>query len=168
MTRVVLIAGGNRGDVKRLPIQAAELVEELIGKVVRRSRCYESEPWGFEAEECFWNQVLEVESALSPEALLDAVHEVERRLGRDREREGVEKRERGQRYASRTMDIDILFYGEQIISREELQIPHPRIAEREFVLQPLCELMPAWRHPQSGKTMQQLWSELKSRGAEAD
>lgn len=165
MVRVVLIMGGNRGDVKRLPIEAAELIAERVGRVVRSSRCYESAPWGFEAENSFWNQVLEVESELSPRELLDAIHEVEHKLGRDREKEGAEKMQSGQRYASRTMDIDILFYGDELIDSPELQVPHPRMAEREFVLKPLCELMPERRHPLCGRTMQQLWDELKNKSA---
>lgn len=161
MKRVVLITGGNRGDVEHLPMQAAELIAKRVGRVVRTSHCYESAPWGFEAENCFWNQVLVVESELSPRELLDAIHEVEQKLGRDREKEGAEKAQRGQRYASRTMDIDILLYGDEVIDLPELQVPHPRIEEREFVLKPLCELMPERRHPRCGKTMQQLWDELK-------
>lgn len=160
MARVVLILGGNRGDVSRLPEEAIEQVSRGIGRVVQRSRCYESEPWGFQAEERFWNCVVEVESDLSPEEVLAEIHRIEARLGRDRVQEQREKEQSGERYTSRTMDIDILFYDQEVISTPSLQIPHPRLEEREFVLRPLCELMPERQHPISGRRMQSLLEEL--------
>lgn len=151
MARAVLITGGNCGDARALLREAERLVEELIGPIVARSHDYESEPWGFEAEQHFWNQVLVVETALEPLALLDRVHEVEQALGRDRAREAMEKKARGARYASRTMDVDILLYDRQVVQTEKLEIPHPRMGERRFVLQPLAEVMPDGRHPITGE-----------------
>lgn len=153
MARAVLITGGNRGDVRALLERAAGRIEERIGRIVRRSACYESAPWGFRAEQSFWNQVLEVETPLAPEELLDAVLAVEAELGRDRVREGLEKAATGERYASRTLDVDILFYDDEVIRTPRLEIPHPRLGGREFVLRPLCELMPERRHPVTGERM---------------
>lgn len=169
MARVVVITGGNRGDVRCLLQEAARLLEEHVGKIVKASAHYESEPWGFEAENSFWNQVLVLESRLEPEELLRVTQSIEERLGRDRRREGEEKALSGERYASRTMDIDILFYADRVLSTETLQIPHPRIAEREFVLRPLCEILPGMRHPESGLTMLELykkWIEENSKSNE--
>ena len=87
MAKAVLITGGNRGDVRALLRRAAGLIGERIGRIVRSSACYESAPWGFRAEQSFWNQVLEVETPLHPEELLEAVLSVEAELGRDRVQE---------------------------------------------------------------------------------
>lgn len=160
MARAVVITGGNRGDVRSLLEQAKALLEERVGRVVQASAHYESEPWGFEAEQTFWNQVLEIETSLEPEELLRATQSVEADLGRDRLREGELKALSGQRYASRTMDVDILFYDDRILATEILEIPHPRIAEREFVLRPLCEILPRKRHPISGLRMEELYQKL--------
>lgn len=162
MARVVLITGGNVGDAELTLGEAARLVGEEIGCVECRSQIYRTKAWGFEAED-FRNQVLIVESDMEPEALLEAVNDIERRLGRDREAEQKVKSATGTRYASRSVDIDILFYGDLVIESERLTLPHPRIAEREFVLEPLSEVAPQWRHPVNGKSVQQMYDELKRR-----
>ena len=161
MAKAVLITGGNRGDVRALLRRAAGLIGERIGRIVRSSACYESAPWGFRAEQSFWNQVLEVETPLHPEELLEAVHSVEAVLGRDRVQEGLEKASTGERYASRTLDVDILFYDDEVIRTPRLEIPHPRLGGREFVLRPLCELMPERRHPVTGERMRDLLKALE-------
>ncbi len=161
MAKAVLITGGNRGDVRALLRRAAGLIGERIGRIVRSSACYESAPWGFRAEQSFWNQVLEVETPLHPEELLEAVLSVEAELGRDRVQEGLEKASTGERYASRTLDVDILFYNDEVIRTPRLEIPHPRLGGREFVLRPLCELMPERRHPVTGERMRDLLKALE-------
>ncbi|WP_297408742.1 2-amino-4-hydroxy-6-hydroxymethyldihydropteridine diphosphokinase [uncultured Alistipes sp.] len=161
MAKAVLITGGNRGDVRALLRRAAGLIGERIGRIVRSSACYESAPWGFRAEQSFWNQVLEVETPLHPEELLEAVLSVEAVLGRDRVQEGLEKASTGERYASRTLDVDILFYDDEVIRTPRLEIPHPRLGGREFVLRPLCELMPERRHPVTGERMRDLLKALE-------
>ncbi len=161
MAKAVLITGGNRGDVRALLRRAAGLIGERIGRIVRSSACYESAPWGFRAEQSFWNQVLEVETPLHPEELLEAVLSVEAELGRDRVQEGLEKASTGERYASRTLDVDILFYDDEVICTPRLEIPHPRLGGREFVLRPLCELMPERRHPVTGERMRDLLRALE-------
>ena len=84
-------------------------------------------------------------------------------MGRDRAAEQEVKSATGARYASRSIDIDILFYDDLIVESERLTLPHPRIAEREFVLEPLAEVVAEWRHPISGKSVQQMYDELKLR-----
>ena len=149
MARVVLLTGGNVGDVKERLRTAQRLVNARIGAVLRCSHCYGSAPWGFEAEQPFVNQVLVADTDLAPHEVLAEVHRIERELGRNRAAEAVERAATGQRYVSRPIDIDIL-----------LTIPHPGIAEREFVLTPLCEVLRQRPHPVLGLTMGELRDNL--------
>lgn len=165
MARAILLAGGNVGDMKSRLQQVQRLVNLRVGPVLRCSHRYTSRAWGFEAEEEFSNQVLEADTDLGPEELLDAVQTIERELGRDRIAEAAEKERTGARYVSRPIDIDILFYGDRVIRTERLTIPHPLIQEREFVLVPLCERMRDYRHPVLGRTIGELLEELKKREA---
>lgn len=164
MARVVLLTGGNLGDVKSRLQSAQQLINTRIGAVLRCSHRYESEAWGFAAEGRFSNQVLEVSTDLTPEEVLDAVQAIERELGRDRDAEAAERRRTGAAYASRKIDIDILFYDDRVVESERLTLPHPHLAEREFVLVPLCEIMRSRRDPRSGRTMGELLAELKTNG----
>lgn len=163
MARVVLITGGNLGDVKSRLRTAQRMINDKVGVVLRCSHRYKSRPWGFAAEEQFSNQVLEVDTDLSADEVLDAVQAIERELGRDREEEKRLKAENGAPYSSRMIDIDVLFYDDLVLESPRLTIPHPLIEERDFVLAPLCELMKNKRHPVSGKTMEELRAELLSK-----
>ena len=160
MARVALLLGGNQGDVKRTLQTAQQLVNSRVGAVLRCSHRYESEPWGFPAAERFSNQALEVSTDLTPHEVLAEVHRIERELGRNRAAEAVERAATGQRYVSRPIDIDILLYDDEVISTPELTIPHPGIAEREFVLTPLCEVLRQRPHPVLGLTMGELRDNL--------
>ena len=139
MHRAIILAGGNIGDVAMRFEEAERLLAERGVEVVGRSQNYESRAWGFESEMLFVNVAWEVETALEPEELLDVLQKVEALLGRDRVAEAEEKAQKGARYCSRTLDLDILFYDEAYISTERLKVPHPLIMEREFVITPLCE-----------------------------
>lgn len=163
MARAVLITGGNLGDVKSRLQQAQRLINDRVGIVLRCSHRYKSQPWGFKAEERFSNQVLEVDTELSAEEVLDAVQAIEKELGRDREEERRLKEQSGAPYSSRMIDIDILFYDDLIIESPRLTIPHPLLQERDFVLAPLCELMKNKRHPVLGKTVEELRADLLSK-----
>lgn len=161
MPRVVFLTGGNIGDVKTRLQRAQQLLNEEVGAVLRCSHRYESDAWGFEAAERFSNQAIEVSTDLTPREVLDAIGRIEIRLGRDRKAEAVERERTGGCYSSRKIDIDILFYDDQVIDDEFLQIPHPLMAEREFVLVPLCEIMRTRRHPVTGITVGEMLEELK-------
>lgn len=162
MARVVLLTGGNQGDVKRTLQTVQRLVNERVGAVLRCSHRYESEPWGFSAASKFSNQALEVSTDLTPWEVLDAVKEIERELGRNHAAEALERASGGNRYASRPVDIDILFYDDEVISDERLTIPHPLLAEREFALVPLCEIMRTRRHPVTGRTVGEMLEALRA------
>ena len=160
MARVVLITGGNLDDVKSRLRTAQRMINDQVGIVLRCSHRYKSRPWGFSSTDEFSNQVLEVDTDLSADEVLDAVQAIERELGRDREEEARLKAQTGAHYSSRMIDIDVLFYDDLVLESPRLTIPHPLIEERDFVLAPLCELMKTKRHPVSGKTMEELRSEL--------
>ena len=114
--------------------------------VMRASSVYETEPWGLTGQGLFLNQVLETETNLSPQHLLDEIKALEKEIGR----------EAGIRYGPRVIDIDILFYGDEVVDAPGLQIPHPRLHQRAFVLVPLAELAPGLVHPASGVSIEEL------------
>ena len=134
----VLLTGADIGE-KELTLQkAASIINERIGRVIRTSRFFESAPWGFESETTFLNQALLIETKLQPEALLKELQAIEKELGRIRKDE---------QWISRTIDIDILCSENLIHHSDSLIIPHLHLREREFALEPLCELVPEWKHP---------------------
>ena len=163
MARVALLLGGNQGDVKRTLQTAQQLINSRVGAVLRCSHRYESEPWGFPAAQRFSNQALEVSTDLSPLEVLDACQGIERELGRNRAAEAIEKASSGAAYSSRPIDIDIIFYGDEVIDDERLTVPHPLLAEREFALQPLAEIMRRHRHSVTGVTVGEMLDALRNR-----
>ena len=138
MHKVFLGLGGNIGNKSGNFKKVHQIIGNELGNIIKSSSVYETPPWGFEAKENFWNQVLIIETHLSPEELLKKVTEIESRFGRVRE---IGK------YNSREMDIDILYYDDQFLEDENLIIPHPRIHQRKFVLVPLNEIAPDFKHP---------------------
>lgn len=160
MNRVALLIGGNQGDRRALMAQARELIGERIGRVVAASGVYESEPWGTFGSENgelgvgnFLNQALVVETALTAHEVLAAAMDIESELGRRRPQGGAAGPKGERVYHSRTMDIDIIFYNDEVIDTPELTVPHPRMHERRFVLEPLAEIIPEYRHPVLKKTV---------------
>ncbi len=147
MHKAVLLIGGNLGDRKTLISRAKQMLESQVGACIQYSSIYESEAWGFQSESSFYNQVLVLETLLSASAILKIALKIESELGRKRESTS---------YASRTMDIDILFYDEQIIDQEDLEIPHPRLHLRRFTLLPLVEILADFVHPKIKKTLGEL------------
>lgn len=135
---VVLLIGGNQGDRQKLIFEAVGLIQERIGSVVAGSAIYETEPWGFEASQNFLNMGLLVDTNLSPEEVLRQALAIEADLGRVR---------LGQGYASRPMDIDLIFYNRLKICTPRLELPHPRMHLRRFVLRPLADIIPHYVHP---------------------
>lgn len=138
MEEVFLGIGTNLGDRGGNLIKALGMIGEDIGIVSSLSSAYETEPWGFESDEKFLNIIARVVTSLTPQGLLESTLRIESVMGRSRE---------GKRYSSRVIDIDILFYGYHLIDEVNLKIPHPRLAERRFVLVPLCEIAPDLIHP---------------------
>ena len=161
--RVTLLTGSNAPDREAILHRTAALLAERVGPIVSRSRIYTSAAWGFSSEEPFANQALMLETSLTPIEVLDAALEVEQTVGRDRVQEAREKKLSGERYASRVVDVDVMFCDDEIISEPRLQVPHPLLHEREFALEPLCEIMADYRHPQLGRSLKDIYFELKEK-----
>lgn len=138
MHKVFIGIGGNIGNKQENFNRVHQMIEEELGHIVTASSIYEAPPWGFHSEDIFWNQVLIIETKLEAEELLWRIHAIEDRFGRER---GAE------RYTSRPMDIDILYFDDQYFETKTLIVPHPRIHERKFVLVPLAEIAPDFKHP---------------------
>jgi 2-amino-4-hydroxy-6-hydroxymethyldihydropteridine diphosphokinase len=135
MTEALLGLGGNVGDVRTTLDEAVtQFAEGAKVKLIARSSDYRTPPWGVTDQPPFINCAIAVETALSPRALLDRALTVERALGRDRSQE--------QRWGPRTIDIDLLAYGDLSLDEPNLTLPHPRLFERAFVLVPLAEIVP--------------------------
>lgn len=147
MSKVYLLLGGNMGDKRAVFARATTLIDERVGRVTKQSSIYETEPWGFESHEMFWNQVLEIQARIPAQKVLGLILQIEQQLGRTRT---------GTQYGSRMIDIDILFYDDQIITLPDLTIPHPRIQDRKFVLVPLNEIVPEMIHPLLQMSIEQL------------
>ena len=137
MEPVVFIIGGNLGNRLDLIQRARISLQEIIGIPILISSIFEAAPWGSVSSMNYLNQVLVFETSLNPERLLTIGNQIEDQLGRTR----IEK------WGDRTMDIDILYIGNQVINSAKLIIPHPLILERKFVLAPLAEIMPDFLHP---------------------
>jgi 2-amino-4-hydroxy-6-hydroxymethyldihydropteridine diphosphokinase len=150
MSQVYLLIGGNQGNRLQLLKRAKELIQNACGKIVKESSVYESEPWGFEADQNFLNQVIIVSTELGPMNILDKCQQIENELGRVRNDSG---------YASRTMDIDILFIDDKIIETKRLIVPHEHLHKRRFTLSPLSELSADFIHPKLNKSMIEMLKE---------
>lgn len=130
--QVFLSLGSNLGDRRLMIKKAISELNKFTGCIIKKSKIYETEPVGNKNQPMFLNCCVEIETDLPPLKLLSACQKIEKRLGRQQLEKGLG--------LPRTIDIDILFYGNEIIVTPKLKIPHPRIAEREFVLKPLVEI----------------------------
>lgn len=154
------IALGSNLGARELHIYQARLALETAAgiEVVSASRIYETEPVGPQGQGPYLNAVLGLRTELSPRALLDQLLEIERQQGR---RRGAET----ERWSARTLDLDLLLYADECLEEEGLEIPHPRLHQRAFVLEPLCELAGQRVHPRLAETLETLRSRLSDPGA---
>ena len=143
---VFLGTGTNLGDRAFNLKHANALIESQIGSIRKQSTIYETGAWGITDQPDFLNQVIEVATLLPPAAVLEKIHSIEQTMGR----------QRLQKWGTRTIDIDILFYDDIFYQTDSLTIPHPHLRERKFVLVPLVEIAPDIIHPNLGVNMQQL------------
>jgi 2-amino-4-hydroxy-6-hydroxymethyldihydropteridine diphosphokinase len=150
MINVFLLLGGNMGNRLQYLKQAAVEIQNSVGPIAQYSSIYETQAWGKTTEPNYLNQVLLVQTNLMPPVLLETVLQIELKLGR----------ERNQKWDSRTMDIDVLFYGDDIITAPDLIVPHPELHKRRFTLEPLSEIAPDFIHPLLQKSIQQLKKDL--------
>ncbi|MCX5716228.1 MAG: 2-amino-4-hydroxy-6-hydroxymethyldihydropteridine diphosphokinase [Candidatus Omnitrophica bacterium] len=152
MVTAYIAFGSNLGDRNKNIEKAIEYLKELTGVTVQKvSSVYETDPVGGPVQGKFLNGALEIETALLPDELLDRLKGIESRLGRTPQEEN----------SPRPIDLDIIFYGDVVISGGRIKIPHPRMHEREFVLKGLIEIAPDFMHPRLNKTVRQLYDELK-------
>ncbi len=152
MIDVFLLLGSNLGDRQLLLQQAIERIETDIAPIEKKSSVYETQSWGKTDAPNYLNQVIQLKTGLSPQMVLQKILHIENVLGRKRE----------EKWGSRTIDIDILFYGPDIIAGPGLTIPHPELHNRMFTLAPLNEIAPDLVHPLLHKTIFDLKSELKN------
>ena len=149
MMNVYLLLGSNLGDRQGYLKEAIAHIENEIAPVVKASAIYETQSWGKTDAPDYLNQVVELLADMDAHTVLQKILDIETRMGRMRE----------EKWGSRIIDIDILFFNKELIRTEKLIVPHPRIPSRRFVLVPLTELSPGMKHPELGKTMSQLLKE---------
>jgi 2-amino-4-hydroxy-6-hydroxymethyldihydropteridine diphosphokinase len=147
MEKAYLVLGSNVGDRMAYLQQAITQLSDDNNKLMRLSSVYESEPWGFDHPDYFLNQAVALLTSLDALELLKKLHEIEHSLGRVRV---------SGKYQARTIDLDIILFGNQTLCTPELTIPHPYMAQRMFVLQPLMELIPETVHPCLHRTIKEL------------
>ena len=149
-----LALGSNMGDEEGYLLGAVEALQQLKQiRMEKVSSFYVTEPYGYTEQNRFLNAACQISTTLSAEELLDVCQRLEMQA----------KRERKIHWGPRTLDVDMLFYDQEIIGTERLSVPHPDMENRDFVLRPMAEIAPWWRHPVSHKTMEQLWQELQNR-----
>lgn len=145
---VFLLLGTNSGDRKKNLDTALRSIADEAGTINRMSSVYETDAWGITEQPAFYNQVAEIETALDAHSLLTTILSIEKKMGRVRR----------EKWGERIIDIDILFFGSEVVNSDALTIPHPQLAFRKFTLVPLCELIPDFIHPVLQKTIAELLS----------
>ena len=151
MNKVLLLLGGNVGNVTETFLNCKTKIEFQIGEIKQESSIYESAAWGVELQQNFLNQVIECETFLSPDEILENCLAIEIEFGRTRL----------QKWHARTLDLDILYFNDEIIDSENLKVPHPYIQERKFTLVPLVEKWASLLHPRFLKSQSMLLEECK-------
>ena len=151
MPSAVLSLGTNIGNKLENLTEARHQLQNLPCILLKTSSVYETAPWGNSQQELFYNQVIEIETPITPEALMEGILNIEHRMGRIRMK----------KWEPRIIDIDILFYDDRIIEQVNLHIPHQHLHERKFILEPLKEILPELIHPVLKLTTDQLLSRLQ-------
>jgi 2-amino-4-hydroxy-6-hydroxymethyldihydropteridine diphosphokinase len=151
MIDVFLLLGSNLGERGRYLELAVIEIERLVGRIEKRSTIHQTPAWGKTDEPDYLNQVLLVKTNLKPLDILHTALAIEKSLGRIRK----------EKWGSRTIDIDILFYGDEIINQPELTVPHPQLHKRKFTLAPMTEIAPDFVHPVLGKSIGELNGEAE-------
>lgn len=146
MNKIYLLLGSNMGNSKASLSKAVVQIGKYIGKVIRKSGLYSTAAWGNTNQPDFLNQVIIVETKLSAPQTMQSILAIEEKMGRIRTIKN----------APRIIDIDILFFNKEIINQPQLTVPHPQIQKRRFVLVPLNQLSPNFKHPLLNKTVHQL------------
>lgn len=146
MPNVYLLLGGNLGNRTAYLQQARESIAAQVGSITNSSKLYETAAWGKTDQPAFLNQVLEVQTELTPEQVLQRINLIEHELGRVRQ----------EHWGARVIDIDILFYDSLVLQSQRLTIPHPQLHLRRFTLMPLAELAPHLAHPVLKKSIAEL------------
>jgi 2-amino-4-hydroxy-6-hydroxymethyldihydropteridine diphosphokinase len=143
---IFLLLGSNLGDRAQNLETSRNLIQQTAGRIVKASSIYQTAAWGKSDQPDFYNQVIEIESLLDPDTLLQTTLQIEEHMGRTR----IEV------WGSRIIDIDILLYGDVIVEHERLKIPHPQMTNRRFTLVPLSEIAPEVIHPITRKEIRKL------------
>ena len=155
MSRAYIALGGNLGEVAACLRQARSEIDALPeSRVTASSLIYRTPPLGPPGQPDYLNAVVAVETSLAPLALLEALQQIEERHGR----------RRGERWGARTLDLDIVAIDRLTLDEERLQLPHPEMERRQFVLRPLCDIAPNWQHPRLKQTAAALLNELLAEG----
>ena len=160
---VILLLGSNDIEARSIVSKAINIIGLAVGEVEIVSQSYRSEAYGFSSDREFVNQAIEVSTTLDAYEVLRRINLIEALLGRDREEEQRVKAERDEAYASRPIDIDIIFYGDMTFADSRLTIPYHFLDEREYALRPVADIAPERRHPALTQTPRQMLEALNSK-----
>lgn len=155
VNNVFLSTGSNQGESIHILETANTLIEKQIGSIYRASIMYKTEAWGKTNQPDFVNQALWVQTIFSPLLVLKKLNDIEKNLGRVR----------FERWGPRRIDIDILYFNNQQINHEKLQVPHPEIAQRNFVLAPMMDIAPKFKDPLLKLSIEELWNQRRDKSS---